>query len=285
MEHLEKILIVDDSPINIDFLLEMLHEYDVRTALSVYEAQTFIRQDAPDLILLDVNMPEKDGYTYCKELKADKRYRSIPVIFISARNEGEDIVRGFNVGGSDYITKPFQSEVVLARVKTQLRLRKMEQRYQEMLKRDDMTGLYKRSVFQSQAQKWVEHAKQTGAEAGVIAVGVGNLETINRQFGFRAGDDIIRDVATILQKSADQKTLLTRWGGGMFLYLKYDTDKERLRDQGLEIFHAIEQFTDPKHTALRILPEYNVAMLTDSNDLEQLICNAAKGLNVYPSDY
>ena len=115
------ILIVDDSPSNLQVLAEILHNkgYKVRAALSGEIALRAVVSQVPDLILLDIRMPDMDGYETCTRLKANAQTRDIPVLFISAMNQISDKLRAFEVGAVDYITKPFQAEEVLARVQTQ----------------------------------------------------------------------------------------------------------------------------------------------------------------------
>jgi two-component system, sensor histidine kinase and response regulator len=124
------IVIVDDTPENLRLLAQMLGEqgYRVRSAPSGERALATVRKAPPDLILLDILMPEMNGYEVCEQLKADPQLRNIPVIFISALNEVFDKVTAFSIGGVDYITKPFQIEEVLARVQTHLSLEEMRQR-------------------------------------------------------------------------------------------------------------------------------------------------------------
>lgn len=118
------IVIVDDTPENLHLLTEMLSEqgYRVRSAPNGERALATVRKERPDMILLDILMPDMDGYEVCRRLKADDRLSSIPVIFISALDQVFDKVAAFAVGGLDYITKPFQIEEVLARVQTHLSL-------------------------------------------------------------------------------------------------------------------------------------------------------------------
>jgi DNA-binding response OmpR family regulator len=127
------ILIIDDTPENLNLLSTMLTEqgYKVR---SVTKGSTGLRgaQAAPpDLILLDVNMPQMNGYEVCQHLKADDRTCEIPVIFISALGDVIDKVKAFSVGGVDYITKPFQVEEVLARIETHLTIKRISQQLQQ----------------------------------------------------------------------------------------------------------------------------------------------------------
>ena len=121
---MNNILIVDDTPENITVLRQMLTEegYRVRPALSGELALKAVQTDPPDLILLDILMPIMDGYEVCRKLKGNEQFRNIPIIFISALSELEDKIKAFSEGGVDYITKPFQTEEVLARVNTHLQL-------------------------------------------------------------------------------------------------------------------------------------------------------------------
>jgi len=125
----EEILLVDDTPANLRLLTELLtqHDYHVRPASNGALALKSVAAKIPDLILLDVNMPGMDGYEVCRRLKADEKSSRIPVIFISAFGDTHQKVTGFEVGGIDYITKPFEAEEVLARVSTHLRLRQAEE--------------------------------------------------------------------------------------------------------------------------------------------------------------
>ncbi len=128
-----KILVVDDTPENLRVLIQLLQEqsYQVRPAPNGAHALTTALKEPPDLILLDIMMPEMDGYEVCHHLKADKRTCDIPVIFISALDEALDKATAFSVGGVDYVTKPFHNEEVLARVYTHLTIRRLQQEVQQ----------------------------------------------------------------------------------------------------------------------------------------------------------
>jgi two-component system sensor histidine kinase ChiS len=127
------ILVVDDTPANLRLLSNMLTEqgYKVRSVINGAMALTATRAAPPDLILLDINMPEMNGYQVCQTLKAEAQTRDIPIIFISALDETADKVQAFTIGGVDYITKPFQLEEVLARVETHLKLRYLQQQLRQ----------------------------------------------------------------------------------------------------------------------------------------------------------
>lgn len=124
------ILIVDDLPDNLSLLSNSLtsRNHEVRAVLNGFTALSAIRTDPPDLILLDIKMPEMDGYELCRRLKTDTKTRHIPIVFLSALDEPLDKVKAFTIGGADYITKPFQTEEVLARVQNQLEIGFLQKR-------------------------------------------------------------------------------------------------------------------------------------------------------------
>jgi putative two-component system response regulator len=131
--HRPSILIVDDTPANLQLLASMLKErgYKTRPVPSGLLALQAALSETPDLILLDVNMPEMNGFEVCQSLKADEKLKDIPVIFISALNEVLDKVKAFAVGGVDYITKPFQFDEVQARVDTHLKIRHLQEELEQ----------------------------------------------------------------------------------------------------------------------------------------------------------
>ena len=122
------VLIVEDNPNNIKVLGTMLMEASYRVAVANRGSAVFelIPKVKPDLILLDIMMPEMDGYEVCRLLKASSVTQDIPIIFLSAKNETDDIVKGFDLGGADYVTKPFRSKELLARVHTQIALIRLQ---------------------------------------------------------------------------------------------------------------------------------------------------------------
>lgn len=172
MDNDKKILIVDDSSLNIKILSDILKEksYRITQAESGEMALKYSKLEKPDLILLDVMMPEIDGFEVCRRLKSDPESKNIPVIFISGLDESKYIVNGFKAGAVDYIIKPFQKEVVLARVNTHLKLNQTQQK----LKRtnEEQNILVENIDFQvwylHNAEKYgkanINHAKFMGLE-------------------------------------------------------------------------------------------------------------------------
>ncbi len=141
------ILIVDDTTENIDILVGLLKDFNKKVAINGEIALEIAWKDAtPDLILLDIMMPDMDGYEVCKRLREDNRTKDVPIIFLTAKATKEDVIQGFEVGGQDYITKPFDARELMERVKTQLELKTQR----EILK--DMNNILEEKVSERTAQ-------------------------------------------------------------------------------------------------------------------------------------
>ncbi len=182
------ILVVDDTPDNLRLLVGLLTEqgYKIRPVTSGKMALSAAQGMPPDLILLDINMPEMDGYQVCEQLKADERTRDIPVIFLSALNDVFDKVKAFAIGGVDYITKPFQIEEVLARINTHLALKSLQSHLQQ--KNHDLEKtLYELQTTQAQliqsekmavlGQIVANVAHEINTPLGAIRSSAGNIAT------------------------------------------------------------------------------------------------------------
>jgi len=172
------ILVVDGTPANLGLLSSILTKegYRVRPAPNGRMALRAAHNDPPDLILLDINMPEMDGFEVCRKLKDDVRLTSIPVLFISALTETADKVKAFNTGGLDYITKPFQAEEVLARVDTHLKIR----RYQLELNRKSESLQKALDELKAAQDQLVQTEKM--ASLGVLTAGIAH--EINNPINF-----------------------------------------------------------------------------------------------------
>jgi putative two-component system response regulator len=139
-EQKQTILVVDDTPDNITLITSLLRDlYRVKIATNGKKAlQIAFSSEPPDLILLDIMMPEMDGYEVCRHLKGDSQTAEIPVIFLTAKAEIEDELKGFELGAVDYITKPISPPVVLARVRTHLKLKRVTDYLKSKLEREDL---------------------------------------------------------------------------------------------------------------------------------------------------
>lgn len=151
----EKILLVDDVPTNLNVLTQMLagEGFEILAATRGIDALEVAAYSQPDLILLDVMMPDMDGYETCQKLKANPELAHIPVIFLTAKVETEDVVRGFELGAVDYVTKPFNTIELLARVRTHLELKRLQRELEEYNK------ILEQKVQQRTAELQIAHRK------------------------------------------------------------------------------------------------------------------------------
>jgi diguanylate cyclase (GGDEF)-like protein len=231
---------VDDNPDNLRLLTKILElrGYIIRKSLNGKMALQAAYRNPPDLILLDINMPEMNGYEVCKQLKASKITDQIPIIFISALDQLNDKVQAFELGGQDYITKPFQELEVVMRIKNQLLIKQqhqqlmvqnqqLEHEIQERLKAeaeirqlsltDELTGLYNRRGFFWLATQKLEASQRTQTLCCVLFVDLDGLKQINDSLGHEIGDQMIFDTAQLLKQTFRKSDIVARLGGDEFV--------------------------------------------------------------------
>lgn len=196
--HKPDILVVDDTPANLRLLSKMMteHGYHVRQAINGKMALTAIKAVKPDLILLDINMPDMNGYTVCETLKHNEETCSIPIIFLSALDDALDKVKAFQAGGSDYITKPFQFEEIIIRIKNQLTIQQLQNKLQHQ-NHQLKTALSELQITQAQL---IQHEKM----AGLMQLVAGIAHEINNPISFISGNieptnQYIQDLVKLIQ--------------------------------------------------------------------------------------
>ena len=243
------ILIVDDTKINIDILIELLDDkYDVLVSLSGRRALEIVDETHVDIILLDILMPDINGYDVCRVLKSKERTKSIPVIFITANTDEESIDQAFEVGGIDYITKPFKALELLARVKTQLNVQKLIQELEESRKdmellasQDHMTKLYNRRYFSEISASIFKLSKRNQNNLSVLMLDIDKFKNINDTFGHHVGDDVIISLANVLKEFSRESDVACRFGGEEFLILLPETAIDGAFSIGEKIRKHVEE--------------------------------------------
>jgi diguanylate cyclase (GGDEF)-like protein len=262
----QTVLIVDDTPANIEILSEALsNEYEVLFATSGQDALNIAFDQEPDLILLDVVMPDMDGYEVCARLKRDIRTRTVPIIFVTAMDQLEDEAKGLNVGEIDYLAKPIRPPIVRARVRNQLELKRYRDFLVNLSSTDGLTGIPNRRRFDETLDCEWQRARRNQTELSLILMDVDLFKEYNDHYGHLAGDDCLRQLARVLAGCVRRPTdLVARYGGEEFACLLPDTDLEgaiwianRMREKvdSLQIPHVHSPVAD--HVTLSL----GVAML------------------------
>lgn len=237
-----KILLVDDIPANLNVLVETLKNegYNLSFATSGEIALTTVEKFRPDLILLDIMMPGIDGFETCQRLKENENTKDIPIIFITAKTDTEDIVKGFSLGGMDYITKPFRQDEVLARVRTHLTLQKILREKDELISElkdtqqilensariDLLTGLYNRKDLEEKLDQEKHRSELNNTSFSIALAGIDCFSDINGEFGDYVGDHILVHIASTLSANIRQQDFIGRWTGSHFLILLPQTSLE-----------------------------------------------------------
>lgn len=214
------ILVVDDYAPNLMILGEgLMDDHDVVIATSGQQALDMaasIRR--PDLILLDILMPEMDGYEVCRRLKAEAWTQNIPVIFISAKDGVEDETRGLGLGAVDYIAKPFSLPIVKARVRAHVELKRHRDLLENLSMRDGLTGIGNRRSFDRHFDMMWRNAARDRAQMSVIMADIDHFKAYNDHYGHVAGDDCLRKVARALdQRIKRPLDFAARYGGEEFV--------------------------------------------------------------------
>jgi diguanylate cyclase (GGDEF)-like protein len=225
-EQQESILIVDDSPDNIRVLNNVLRShYKLSAASSGEKAMALARRTPPpNLILLDIMMPEMDGYELCRHLKADPDTARIPIIFVTARTEAADEAKGLQVGAVDYITKPICPQILLARVQTHLKLRSLVLELRRLATTDELTGCHNRRHFLQQGEIELLRHKRYHHPMALLMLDIDHFKKVNDVCGHAVGDRALKKLAEAVSGNLRSSDLFARIGGEEFVVLLPETD-------------------------------------------------------------
>ena len=292
-EALGRILIVDDTPENLAVLTQVLRGegYEVLSVLSGKRALQAARREAPDLLLLDIQMPEMDGYETCRQFKADETLAAIPIIFISAATDADVKVRAFTSGGVDFVSKPFEHQEVLARVRTHLALRSAErdlerrllQKEQEVLHmayHDALTGLPNRLQLFNRLEYALEVAAREGRQLAVLSLDIDRFKIVNDSLGHEVGDQLLMTVAQRLRDTAQRSDIVCRIGGDEFALALTDVDTAVFAAHiAEELLPCVAETITVGEHAIRISPSIGIAIFPqDGADAHTLLRNADAAL-------
>lgn len=213
------VLVVDDTKLNLQALVHILkHDYTLKVAFSGREALELVdKEPFPDLILLDVEMPDMDGHEVCRVLQSKSDTSKIPIIFVTAQDSVEEEEFGLSLGAVDYITKPIHPSIVKARVKTHIILKNQYDLLEKIALRDQLTKLYNRHHFADALSGKVSSSIRHSSLLSLVILDIDHFKSINDTYGHGVGDEVLRDVASILLRNARAEDIAARLGGEEFV--------------------------------------------------------------------
>ncbi len=242
------LLIVDDMAANIRMLANLLKdEYIIQIANSGGKALEIAQGDnPPDLILLDIVMPEMDGYAVCRALKNHPVAKRIPVIFVSALDEAHDEARGLNLGAADYISKPFHADIIRARIRNHMNLKLKTDLLENMSYIDGLTQVANRRHFDATLQSEVRRLSRSAKPLGLIMMDIDHFKPFNDNYGHGKGDECLIKVAAALQGVVTRPgDLFARYGGEEFVAILPETDLQGVQSVAEAMRAAVEALHYP----------------------------------------
>ena len=240
------ILVVDDNPDNLEIISTRLRfrGYDVATADRGDSAIQQVHESTPDLILLDIMMPDMDGYEVARRIRQEESLPYIPIIVVTARDSTEDKVTGLDAGADDYLTKPINFPELEARVRSMLRIKRLQDQLEEKNREleqlsisDGLTGLYNHRHMHELLQDEFERSGRTGDPLSVVMLDIDHFKKVNDTYGHQAGDGVLQELSDILRETAREIDKLGRYGGEEFMVILPGSD----RDAGITFAERVRE--------------------------------------------
>jgi diguanylate cyclase (GGDEF)-like protein len=267
------VLIVDDMTSNIQVLANALQDdYRIKVATNGERALEICHSDSPpDLILLDIMMPDMDGYEVCRRLKSDTVTSSIPVIFVTALTEATDEEKGLNLGAVDYITKPFHLPIVKARVRNHLSLKLKTDLLEEMSHIDGLTHIANRRNFDEVMDKEARRVARIPQPISLIMLDIDYFKPFNDNYGHGLGDECLVQVAKAMRGVIKRPNdLLARYGGEEFAVILPETPLEGALKVAEDLREAVDSMNFP-HAYSKVTDHVTISLGVASNEFDQEI--------------
>lgn len=255
--------------------------YRVTEASNAAEAFQRLKSEPVDIILLDVMLPDMDGFELCKKVREDPAYDRVRVIFLSALSQSEDKVRGFEAGGNDYIAKPFFYPELLARVRTEEELIRQRRELERLVNRDPLTGLYNRRYFIEKLEGEFERATRYDRPLSVLMADIDDFKSVNDNHGHDAGDFVLKKIAGVLKAKTRKTDIQVRYGGEEFIVLLPEINLDGAIQAGIKLRHEIKKLVfDAFSTVFSITLSIGVASYLEKRYLtsEEMLKDADRAL-------
>ena len=257
--------------------------FQVDTAASGPDALAQLEQVVPDLILLDVMMPEMSGFEVCQRLRSEPRTADVPVIFLTALSEVPERVKGLEVGGNDYIPKPFHPDELRARIKAALRqkqaqdrLRRERESLASQAVTDPLTGIYNRRMLDTRLHEEVARCRRYGDPLTCLMVDLDFFKQVNDGHGHQTGDMVLQQFVEVAHSCLRSSDILARYGGEEFVILVTQTDLTGAVVTAEKVRRQVEAkaFATANGQTLRLTVSIGVAELEPDDTPESLVGRA-----------
>ncbi|WP_141051100.1 GGDEF domain-containing response regulator [Aliarcobacter cryaerophilus] len=238
------ILVVDDMTTTLLLIHDLLKDtYEVKIAKSGTKALEILESPNDiDLILLDIEMPDMNGYDVCKRIKNNETIKNIPIIFITGRTSQEDEEYGLNLGAIDYITKPFNKAIVKLRIKNYLDLKIKNDMLEKLSMYDGLTNIRNRRFFDETFEKTFNEIKRDKKSLAVLMIDIDFFKPYNDNYGHGQGDETLRKVAKALEKTIKRPSdFVARYGGEEFVILLKDINKNGVEAVANNLLNAVRE--------------------------------------------
>ncbi len=272
------VLIVDDIPSNIKVLANCLKDhYQIKVATGGSDCLRLAVSDPiPDLILLDIEMPDIGGYEVCQTLQSQPHTQDIPIIFVTARDEDSNEEKGLQMGAVDYITKPVRPSIVLARVNTHVTLKRQRDTLKAIALKDQLTDLYNRYYLLEAAEQRMANAIRHDDPMSLLLMDIDHFKQVNDQHGHLIGDDVLKSLALLLTENCRKEDIAARFGGEEFVILLGHCDQVFAAQKAESIRREVEQL-NPQ--GLPITVSVGVAQFSINDEtIERLLDRADRAL-------
>lgn len=263
------VLLVDDS----EFVHRLLNarlkteSIQIVSAVNGVEGLELAKSNPPALILLDLEMPVMDGFETLRQLMEDPTTRNIPVIVLSGQDTTQDKVTAFDLGASDFVSKPFELTELRARLRSALRISTLLRMLEQRAQIDGLTGLYNRSHFDMRWNEEYESSIRHGKSLTLVMIDIDQFKSVNDTFGHPAGDAVIAGMANLLHKHLRSSDIACRYGGEEFALILPDTTPEDAKGLCERIRIACEEIDWPRHPERKVTISLGISGCIDGPTL------------------
>ncbi len=269
------ILIVDDMTTNIEILSDLLKDdYELKIAKNGKKAIEIVNSNNKiDLILLDVVMPEMDGYEVCKTLKNNNLTQNIPIVFVTGNDSPLDEEYGLNLGAVDYIKKPFHPSIVKIRVRNHIKLKLKSDLLEELSMCDALTHVANRRSFDENLEVKFKESQREKVSFGLMMIDIDHFKPYNDNYGHGKGDETLIKVATALSRTLKRPSdMVARYGGEEFAVILKDMDKDGIKNLATMLVESVSELKIPhKHSSCANFVTISVGVALKKADEEMSV--------------